>query len=61
MHMETKAMRNTITNAVRIAAVVFDGIMCDGTVYVNDQPCGHRAYGYLGRRSVRKESLARLK
>lgn len=28
----------------------FDGIMCDGTVYVNDQPCGHRAYGYLGMR-----------
>ena len=54
-------MRNTITNAVRIAAVVFDGIMCDGTVYVDDQPCGHRAYGYLGRRSVRKEPLARLK
>ena len=26
----------------------FDGIMCDGTVYVNGQPCGRRAYGYLG-------------
>ena len=29
----------------------FDGIMCDGTVYVNGQPCGRRAYGYLGLRA----------
>ena len=29
----------------------FDGVMCDGTVFVNDQPCGHRTYGYLGFRA----------
>ena len=26
----------------------FDGVMCDGTVFVNGQPCARRAYGYLG-------------
>ena len=26
----------------------FDGIMCDGTVFVNDQSCGRQQYGYLG-------------
>ena len=25
-----------------------DGVMCDGTVFVNGQPCAHRTYGYLG-------------
>ena len=29
----------------------FDGIMCDGTVFVNGQPCGHQPYGYLGLRA----------
>ncbi|MBQ6136920.1 MAG: DUF4982 domain-containing protein [Kiritimatiellae bacterium] len=29
----------------------FDGVMCEGTVYVNDQPCGHQLYGYLGMRA----------
>ena len=29
----------------------FDGIMCDGTVYVNGQPCAHQPYGYLGVRA----------
>ena len=29
----------------------FDGVMCDGTVYVNDQPCGRQMYGYLGFRA----------
>ena len=29
----------------------FDGVMCDGTVYVNDQPCGRQMYGYLGMRA----------
>ena len=29
----------------------FDGVMCDGTVFVNDQTCGHRTYGYLGFRA----------
>lgn len=28
----------------------FDGVMCDGTVFVNNRPCGHRSYGYLGMR-----------
>jgi len=28
----------------------FDGVMCDGTVFVNGKPCAHRAYGYLGMR-----------
>ena len=26
----------------------FDGVMCDGTLYVNGQVAGHEAYGYLG-------------
>ncbi len=26
----------------------FDGVMCNGTVYVNGRPCAHQAYGYLG-------------
>ena len=29
----------------------FDGVMCDGTAYVNEQPCGHQMYGYLGFRA----------
>ena len=29
----------------------FDGVMCDGTAYVNDQPCGRQPYGYLGFRA----------
>ena len=29
----------------------FDGIMCDGTVYVNGQPCANQPYGYLGVRA----------
>ncbi len=29
----------------------FDGIMCDGTVFVNDQPCARQKYGYLGLRA----------
>ena len=29
----------------------FDGVMCDGTAYVNDQPCGRQMYGYLGFRA----------
>ena len=29
----------------------FDGVMCDGTAYVNGQPCGRQAYGYLGFRA----------
>ena len=29
----------------------FDGVMCDGTVYVNGQACAHQAYGYLGMRA----------
>ncbi len=29
----------------------FDGVMCDGTVYVNGQPCGRQMYGYLGFRA----------
>lgn len=29
----------------------FDGVMCDGTLYVNDQPCGNQSYGYLGFRA----------
>ncbi len=29
----------------------FDGVMCDGTVYVNGQPCAHQPYGYLGIRA----------
>ena len=29
----------------------FDGVMCDGTLYVNDQPCGNQPYGYLGLRA----------
>lgn len=29
----------------------FDGVMCDGTVYINGQPCAHQAYGYLGMRA----------
>ena len=29
----------------------FDGVMCDGTVYVNGEPCAHQAYGYLGMRA----------
>ena len=29
----------------------FDGVMCDGTVFVNDQPCGRQMYGYLGMRA----------
>lgn len=29
----------------------FDGVMCDGTLYVNDQPCGNQPYGYLGFRA----------
>ena len=26
----------------------FDGVMCDGTVYINGQPCARQPYGYLG-------------
>ena len=26
----------------------FDGVMCDGTVFVNNQPCARQQYGYLG-------------
>ena len=29
----------------------FDGIMCDGTVFVNGQPCARQKYGYLGLRA----------
>ena len=29
----------------------FDGVMCDGTVYVNGQPCARQLYGYLGMRA----------
>ena len=29
----------------------FDGVMCDGTVFVNGQPCAHQLYGYLGMRA----------
>ncbi len=29
----------------------FDGVMCDGTVYVNGQPCARQQYGYLGMRA----------
>ncbi len=29
----------------------FDGVMCDGTVFVNGQPCAHQDYGYLGMRA----------
>ena len=29
----------------------FDGVMCDGTAYVNGQPCGRQMYGYLGFRA----------
>ena len=29
----------------------FDGIMCDGTVFVNSQPCARQKYGYLGLRA----------
>jgi len=29
----------------------FDGVMCEGTAYVNGQPCGRQAYGYLGFRA----------
>ena len=29
----------------------FDGVMCDGTVFVNGQSCAHQAYGYLGMRA----------
>lgn len=29
----------------------FDGVMCDGTVFVNGQPCARQPYGYLGMRA----------
>ena len=29
----------------------FDGVMCDGTVFVNGQSCARQAYGYLGMRA----------
>jgi len=29
----------------------FDGVMCDGTVFVNGQGCAHQTYGYLGMRA----------
>ena len=29
----------------------FDGVMCDGTVFVNGQSCAHQPYGYLGMRA----------
>ena len=29
----------------------FDGVMCDGTVFVNGWPCARQAYGYLGMRA----------
>lgn len=29
----------------------FEGVMCDGTVYVNEQPCARQEYGYLGMRA----------
>lgn len=29
----------------------FDGIMCDGTVYINGQSCANQPYGYLGVRA----------
>ncbi len=29
----------------------FDGVMCDGTVFVNGQPCARQEYGYLGMRA----------
>ena len=29
----------------------FDGVMCEGTVYVNGEACAHQLYGYLGMRA----------
>ena len=29
----------------------FDGVMCDGTVFVNSQSCARQMYGYLGMRA----------
>ena len=46
--------KRTVLDAVPKGCRVFldfDGVMCDGTVYVNDQPCGRQMYGYLGFRA----------
>ena len=37
--------------AARRIFLDFDGVMCDGTVFVNGQPCAHQPYGYLGMRA----------
>ena len=37
--------------AARRVFLDFDGVMCDGTVFVNGQPCAHQPYGYLGMRA----------
>ena len=31
--------------AARRIFLDFDGVMCDGTVFVNGQPCAHQPYG----------------
>ena len=52
-----------LTNAPKDRRIFldFDGVMCDGTVFVNGQPCAHRLYGYLGmRRRVRKIETANM-
>ena len=42
-----------VKNAPRTHRVFldFDGVMCDGTVFVNGQSCANQPYGYLGMRA----------